>query len=173
MLEWISKFIDLFVSVFPRMVKIRSTHMGVRWSMCGPPRAMKPGLRVVWPLVTEWDVWVTARQTDRLPAQSLTLADGTTVAVKGMSIYSVNDIVKAYGAKNWCMTSTVEDLSMAAITEVVSKLERIDLQDLDKINALVTEKAAAWLEEYGASLECCRLVEISCCKTLRLIGHLG
>lgn len=131
---------------------------------------MKPGLRLVWPLVTEWEVVVVARQTDPLPPQSLTLADGTTVAVKGLTVYEVEDVVSAYGERNWDITTTVQDLSMAAITEVITKLTKEDLKSLSKINGRVTRRVRSWLKEYGVKVERCRLVEVSASRTIRLLG---
>lgn len=170
MLDWITQFIDLLMSVFPRVVKIRATHRGVKWPWCRQPVEMKPGLRIVWPLVSEWEVVVVARQTDPLPPQSLTLADGTTVAVKGLCVYEVDDVVAAYGERNWDITTTVQDLSMAAITEVVTKMKRADLQCLSKINGRVTRRVRSWLKEYGVKVERCRLVEVSVSRTIRLLG---
>ena len=170
MFDWLASILDIFGSFFPRFVHIRTTHQGVKWPFCGQPKAMKPGLRFVWPLVDQYEIIVVARQTDTLPPQCLTIADGTTVAVKGLAIYSVEDIVLAYGTKNWDVTTTVQDLCMAAITEVVSKLEKSDLRDLAKINGRITRRVRSWLTEYGIRLEKCRLVEVSVARTLRLLG---
>jgi regulator of protease activity HflC (stomatin/prohibitin superfamily) len=171
MLDWITQFIDLIISVFPRFVKIRATHRGVKWPWCRKPVQMQPGLRIVWPLVTEWEVIVVARQTDPLPPQSLTLADGTTVAVKGLCVYEVDNVVLAYGERNWDITSTVQDLSMAAITEVVTKITREELKSISKINGRITRRVRSWLKEYGVSVEKCRLVEVSVSRTIRLLGN--
>lgn len=170
MLQWVTQFLDLIISVFPRFVKIRATHRGVKWPWCGRPVEMKPGLRLIWPLVSEWEVVVVARQTDPLPPQSLTLSDGSTVAVKGLCVYEVEDVVAAYGERNWDITTTVQDLSMAAITEVVTKLTRQDLKNLSKINGRVTRRARSWLKDYGVKVERCRLVEVSVSRTIRLLG---
>lgn len=170
MLQWVTQFLDLIISVFPRFVKVRATHRGVKWPWCGRPVEMKPGLRLIWPLVSEWEVVVVARQTDPLPPQSLTLSDGSTVAVKGLCVYEVEDVVAAYGERNWDITTTVQDLSMAAITEVVTKLTRQDLKNLTKINGRVTRRARSWLKDYGVKVERCRLVEVSVSRTIRLLG---
>jgi hypothetical protein len=170
MFDWIARFMDLIVSLVPRLVKVRATHMGIKWPFCGEPRPMKPGLRCVWPLVDEWDVIVIARQTDALPPQSLTLADGTAVAVSGLAIYSVSDIVAAYGKRNWDVTSTIQDLSMAAIASVVSSLIKEDLRNLKEINEGITAQVQEWAKEYGVKVESCQLVEISVARTVRHLG---
>lgn len=170
MFEWLNRFIELLVSIFPRGEHIRSTHRGVIWRFCGEPKELKPGIRVVWPLFDELEVVVVARQTDDLPPQSLTLSDGTSVAVKGLSIYSIENVVAAYGKDNWDITSTVKDLSMAAIAEVVTKLTKDDLKNLSKINARITRRVRAWATEYGVKIERCRLVEVSVARTIRHLG---
>jgi regulator of protease activity HflC (stomatin/prohibitin superfamily) len=170
MFDWVGAFFDHLIACIPRFIKIRRTHRGIKWAMCGPPKELKPGIRFVWPLFDEFDVMVVARQTDDLPPQSLTLSDGTSVAVVGLVIYSVDDVVAAYGEKNWDITSTVKDLSMSAIAEVVSKLEKADLKDLRKINYRITRRVRTWTAEYGVKVERCRLVEVSVARTIRHLG---
>lgn len=170
MFDWIYRFIDLFVSIFPRLVKIRATHRGVKWPFCREPREMLPGLRIVWPIFDEWDVIVVARQTDDLPPQTLTLADGTTVAVAGLAIYKVGDVVAAYGERNWDVTSTLRDLSMSAIAEVVTTLRKEELKNLGPINDRITSLVREWSEEYGVEVQSCRLVEVSVARTIRHLG---
>lgn len=170
MFGWIADLIDLVASFVPRFVKIRATHRGVKWPFCGKPVAMQPGLRFVWPLFDEYDVIVVARQTDKIPPQTLTLSDGTTVAVAGLTIYKVEDVVAAYGERNWDITSTIEDLSMAAIAEVVTKLKKEDLKDIARINSRITRRVRAWAEEYGVRIDRCRLVEVSTARTIRHHG---
>lgn len=170
MFDWLAVWIEHLFQVVPRFTKIRSTHRGVKWPFCGKPKEMKPGLRFIWPLFDEHEIVVVARQTDDLPPQTLTLADGTTVAVKGLTIYEVEDIVAAYGERNWDITSTVKDLSMAAIAEVISKLTKEDLKNLRKINSRITRRVRAWSVEYGVKIERCRLVEVSVARTIRHLG---
>lgn len=170
MLTWISQFFDLILSAVPRGIKIRATHRAVKWPFCGKPIELKPGIRFVWPLFDEYEIIVVARQTDDLPPQTLTLSDGTTVAVCGLTIYSIEDVVAAYGEFNWDITSTVKDLSMAAIAEVVTKLTREDLKQVSRINARITRRVRAWSEKYGVKIEQCRLVEVSVAKTIRHLG---
>jgi len=170
MFDWLTTLIDLIASAVPRFTKIRATHRGIRWPFCGKPHEMKPGIRFIWPLFDEYDVMVVARQTDDLPPQTLTLSDGTTVAVAGLTIYEVEDVVAAYGERNWDITSTVKDLSMAAIAEVVTKLTKDDLKDLSSINSRITKRVRAWSKEYGVRVERCRLIEISVARTIRHLG---
>ena len=170
MFDWLAAWIEHVFLVVPRFIKVRATHRAVKWPFCGKPKEMKPGLRFVWPLVDEWEIVVVARQTDDLPPQTLTLSDGTTVAVAGLTIYKVENVVAAYGERNWDITSTVKDLSMAAIAEVVTKLKKEDLQNLAKINGHITRRVRSWAEEYGVKVEKCRLVEVSVARTIRHLG---
>lgn len=170
MFAWIADLLDLIISVVPRFAKVRATHRMIKWPFCRAPVEKKPGLRIVWPLFDDFEIVVVARQTDKIPPQTLTLADGTTVAVAGLTIYSIDDVVAAYGERNWDITSTIEDLSMAAIAEVVTKLKKEDLQAITKINSRITRRVRAWAEEYGVKIERCRLVEVSTARTIRHLG---
>lgn len=170
MFDWVGAFFEHLISAIPRFVKIRRTHRGVIWRFCGKPRELKPGLRFVWPMLDEYEIIVVARQTDDLPPQTLTLMDGTTVAVAGLTIYEIDNVVAAYGEFNWDVTSTIKDLSMAAIAEVVTKLTRDDLRNISKINSQITRRVRAWSGEYGVKVERCRLVEVSVARTIRHLG---
>ena len=93
---------------------------------CGRPipsretaEALLPGLRVYWPLVTEVDVIPTARQTHNLPTQALTTSDGKKVVVSGVVVYRIKDIV-ATMARNWDVSDTLNDISMVAITKIIT-----------------------------------------------------
>lgn len=170
MFSWIADFFDLIISIVPRFIKVRATHRMVKWPLCKDPVEKLPGLRFIWPLFDDYEVVVVARQTDDLPPQSLTLSDGTSVAVCGLTIYEIEDVVAAYGERNWDVTSTVKDLSMAAIADVVSRLKKEDLKDIRRINSRITRRVREWASKYGVKVERCMLVELSVARTVRHLG---
>lgn len=58
-------------------------------------KAMAPGLHFYWPLTTEVEVLVTARQTLAVPDQVMTTKDGKKIVVKTLVVYKIRDIVHA------------------------------------------------------------------------------
>lgn len=171
--EWVGRFIDLLVSCVPRFVIIRATHLGVKWPRGGKPVGLEPGIRWFWPLVTDMDIVVAARQTNQMPPQSMTLKDGSDYSVRGVCVYSIYDVVLAIGEKNWDVDQTVTDLSQAAISEVVAECDEDSIGNLTENNKRITEKCQSLLEKYGVAVETCRLVECVQSTTYRILGGGG
>jgi hypothetical protein len=67
-----------------------------------------------------------ARQTANLVAQSLLTKDGKQVAVGGVVVFAIGDAVAAL-SRNWDVTDTIGDVTMTAITEVVTTRTLDDL----------------------------------------------
>ena len=59
------------------------------------------------------------RQTHTLPTQALLTSDGRRVVVSGIVVYRIKDIVATL-ARNWDISDTLNDLTMVAITHVVT-----------------------------------------------------
>ena len=60
---WLNQLIEAVFRFCPRIVIVRATHAGVKWVHGWKVKAMPPGLHWYWPLTTEVEVLVTARQT--------------------------------------------------------------------------------------------------------------
>ena len=89
----------------------------------GPGQEIKPlnpGLHVYWPLTTEVEVLVTARQTLAIPDQVLATKDGKKVVVKTLVVYKIKDVVHAIGRVNWDVDTTINDLTQSAVVRVVA-----------------------------------------------------
>lgn len=169
-LNWVSEFIDLIISCVPKFVRIRATHRGVKWPRCKKPVALSPGIHWYWPIITECDLLVVARQTNQLPPQSLTLADDSNVSVSGVTVFSIDDPVAAIGEKNWDTDTTVDDLSRAAITEIVSECDSDQMRNLSDVNRRITELCRELLRPYGVNVEACKLLEYCESTTYRILG---
>lgn len=170
MFDWLASLFDTLVSFVPRFTIVRATHAGVKWPRGGAPVELKPGLRWYWPLVTEVEVIVAARQTNLLQPQSMTLRDGTQWTVRGVCVFFVNDVVAAIGEKNWDVDTTVDDLCRAAIFRVVSRCSRENIHDVSRLNEAVTEKARKSLRMFGVRVHSCELVESTQARAYRLIS---
>ena len=66
---WLGQIFDAILSFVPRVLIVRATHGGVKWRHGSQVISMLSGLHVYWPLVTEIEIIVTARQTLSLPKQ--------------------------------------------------------------------------------------------------------
>ena len=83
-------------------------------------RLLAPGLHFWWPLTTEVEVIVTARQTLAIPDQVMVTKDGKKVVVKTLVVYRIPDPVRAIGKLNWDCDTTINDLTQSAVVRVVA-----------------------------------------------------
>ena len=172
MLDWLNNIILAILEFIPRRVIVRATHRGVKWRMRGGPVEMKPGFRVWWPLLSEIEVIPVARQTLNTHTQALMTKDGRQVVVGGVVVYSIQDIVKAIGERNFDVDVTVNDISQAAIVEVVTAWDFRDL--LANINKQVendlTSVCRKQLRQYGVYVHRAALTDFSTCRSFNLLG---
>jgi regulator of protease activity HflC (stomatin/prohibitin superfamily) len=133
---------------------------------------MKPGIRVYWPLISDIEVLVVARQPINTATQSLMTKDGKTVVAGGVVIYKINDVVQAIGKANWSPEDTAGDIAQAAIVEVVSKWNCFDLLEniSGKVETQLTETCRRQLRQYGVYVTRAALVDFS---TVRQLNHSG
>lgn len=167
--ELVSNIVGLIISVVPRFVLIRPTHKGVKWPWGGSPLPLDNGIHWYWPLVTQYEAVVSARQTNPLPPQSIRIEDES-YTVRGVAVFSIADVVLAVGQRNWDVDSTVNDLCQAAIMDTCASKDHDTILYLDELNEEITSKAQTFLTPYGINLETCRLLEIARTKTYRIFG---
>ncbi len=161
---WLGKF-------FPRLVIVRSTHAGVRFRHGSNPSQLDPGLRIYWPLVTEVEIIPTARQTHNLPTQALLTSDGKKVVVSGVVVYAINDVVATI-ARNWDVSDTLNDISMIAITKIITT-HTLDylLQHLtDEVQDKLTHETRRKLRRYGVAVYWTALTDFSECLVIKNIS---
>ncbi|GMU26138.1 MAG: hypothetical protein AMXMBFR16_10430 [Candidatus Uhrbacteria bacterium] len=169
---WLNDIIQAFLKVFPRPVIVRATHGGVKWRFGKYVREMKPGWHIIWPLTTEYEVIVTARQTNNLPAQSVMTADNKAVVVSVLIVFSVKDVVQAIGERNWDADTTVNDITQASVVAVVSKYNLSDLlRDLTgKVAEELTDHCRKQLRQFGVYIHRVAFTDFCPSKVLRLHG---
>ncbi len=169
---WIGRLIEWFGAFIPRWKIIRSTHAGVRFKK-GVPSAIEPG-RIIWywPVTTEVEIIPVARQTHNLPTQSLTTRDGKKIVIGGVVVYSIKDIVKAI-ADNWDVSATINDITMCAITQVITKHDFQYLQDnlSDAVQQALTEETRKKLAVYGVRVYRTAITDFSIAVIIRNIGN--
>lgn len=170
---WLGQMIEALGRLIPRLVIIRATHMGVKWKYGNTITEMKPGCHFYWPLVTEIEVIVTARQTLNLPTQVLMTADRQQIVVGTVVVYRIKDIVQAIGERNWDHECTLSDITQAAIVEVVTRRNLTDLltDPAGHIEKQLTQTTRRRLRQFGVYVHRCAITDFSVCKTYKLIGN--
>lgn len=172
----LGQILEGLFSVVPRLVIIRATHNGVKWRHGKEPLPVKPGLTVYWPLVTEMEMLVVARQTLNLPTQVLMTRDKKQVVVGAFVVYKIADIVQAIGERNWDVETTVADITQAAIVEEIT---RRDLDDLlagvaggkeSELNKALTANCKSELRQFGVYINRAGLTDFSTCRVHKVLG---
>lgn len=172
--SWLGQIIEALGRLVPRLLIIRATHGGVRWLFGRYVKALSPGIHVYWPIITDVEVFVVARQTLNLPTQVLMTRDQREIVVGTLVVYRIKDVVLAAGQRNWDIDSTVADIAQAAVVEVIANSELPALQagvagDIEKMLTLTTRKR---LRQFGVYVHRCAITDLSTCRTLKLIGGL-
>jgi regulator of protease activity HflC (stomatin/prohibitin superfamily) len=169
---WLSQIVEALLQLIPRRVIIRATERGVKWSLWREPQEMMPGIRFYWPLITDIEVTVVARQTINLPTQSLLTKDGQTVVVGGVVIYKISDVVQAIGKINWSPEDTAGDITQAAIVEVISgrTSDNILKNISGEVEKQLTSICRKQLRQFGVHVSRAALVDYS---TAMQLNHSG
>lgn len=135
-------------------------------------KALPPGLHFYWPLTTEVEVLVTARQTLAIPDQVLATKDGKKVVVKTLVVYKIRDIVHAIGRVNWDVDVTINDLTQAAVVRVVATHTYDEvMQGIadDTLTLTLTKAVRKELRQFGVHVVRSKLVDFAECKVLKLM----
>lgn len=171
-LDWLNDIVQGLIKCFPIPVIVRATHCGVKWVLGKNVKKMEPGFHIVWPLITEHAVIVTARQTNNLPNQALVTKDGKQIVAGGLVIYSIYDVELAIGSRNWDYSQTVTDLAQAVIVGVITKWNYEEL--LNKLTTSVekqmTNECKRQLKEFGIEVERCALTDFAPARVIKLLG---
>lgn len=163
----LGQILEGLLSVIPRIIIVRATHNAVKWKRGKKTRGVKPGLCIYWPLVTDMDQIVVARQTSNLPPQALMTKDLKRVVAGGFCVFKISDVVQAIGERNWDVESTVRDITQAVIVEEVARRDLGDLlqgladgEDSAFCQAL-TENCRKQLRQFGVYVARAGLIEFA------------
>lgn len=169
---WLGQIFEAMLQFVPRRIIIRATEGGVKWSLWREPREMKPGVRIYWPLITDMEVIIVARQTINTPTQALMTKDKKEVVAGGVLIYSINDVVQAIGKLNWSPEETAGDILQAALVDVIAHwgCEDILASISEGVEDELTEKCRKQLRQYGVYVHRAALADFS---TAHQINHSG
>ncbi len=170
--SFINDIVQALLKFIPRPVIIRLTHGGVKWRWGRWAKEMKPGWHWVWPLTTDWETIVVARQTHHLPTQSLVTKDGQQVAVGALIVFSVRNVMQAIGERNWDVDMTVNDISMAVIVDEITKwdYEHLRSKIAGEVAQELTQSVRKQLRQFGIYIHRVRLTEIAQVQTFKVLG---
>ncbi len=173
--SWLSDIFNAILKFIPRPIIVRATHGGVKWRFGKWVKEMKPGWHWIWPLTTDYEIIVTARQTNHQPGQALSTRDKKQVVVSVLVVFSVKDVVRAIGEQNWDVGTTVNDITQAATVEVVTRWNLDDLlgKVSGKVKEELTEEVRKQLRQFGVYVHKVCLTELSPCRVFKLVGQSG
>lgn len=173
----LGQVLEAILSILPRLTIVRATHNAVKWRRGKKSIAVPPGLTIYWPLITDIDWLVVARQTLNLPSQVLMTKDKHQVVAGAFIVYSIKDIIQAIGERNWDVDSTISDITQAAVVEVITSMTLDDIltgisggKDSD-FNQTLTKTCAIQLRQFGVHVMRAGLTDFSTCRVYKLIGE--
>lgn len=169
---WLGQIFEALLSFVPRILIIRATHGGVKWRHGDRVIAMQSGLHVYWPLVTEIEIIVTARQTLALPKQVLTTKDNKKVVIGTVVVYKIRDVVQAIGKTNWDVDTTINDITQAAVVSVIARHSLQELLDIvtdDTLSDALSTATRKELRQFGVFVSRCKLTDFADCRVYKLV----
>lgn len=170
--SWLSDIFNGILKFIPRPVIVRATHGGVAWRFGKYIREMKPGWRWIWPLITDFEIIVIARQTNKMPVQTIETKDEHSVSIGMFIVYRINDVISAIGEKNWDTDTTVNDISQGGLVETCSKFNYTELRDelTTTVAKNLTDQCKRNLKKYGILVESCSFYTFSKTKVQTIFG---
>ncbi len=196
--NWIIWFIP-FVWVAPKIFSvsvIRKTHGGVKfttpiiwskvhkvshWSIFAPflpsgealVTPVEPGICLHNKLLSELEIYPTARQTTNLQYQALITKDKFTLAVSAIVVYEVSDLVKAFG-ETWDVEDLIKDISLAKVRSLLTSMKYDEIIiDQGKVDMRLTENIKAELNDYGISVINAYFTDLAPSSNTLLMGSSG
>jgi len=171
MFEWLNTIAEVILGFFPHRVIVIATHEGIKWKFGLEPVRLEPDVHWYWPMVSDVAQYPVARQTLKLPSQTLMTSDLRKVMARGIVVYSISDIIAACGEKNFDIDDTVSDIAQSCIFDLITgwTLEEL-MSDVEGNIHAMTEAAQEALEEYGVEVEQVKLTDFSEARPLNLAG---
>lgn len=168
-MQWLANFIDKLFCFIPRIRLIRPDECGIRITCGHKYRLTPPGWYFVWPILQEIDVINVMPQIIDLREQSLTTADGKSIAISGAVEYSMRDVVKAvFNVQDY--DRSLPTLCLGKIAEYVESHDFKDCKSTVIKEALrkeIREHVNAW----GIAIKHIFITDNVVAKTYRIMFH--
>ena len=149
--SWLGQIFEALLQLVPRRVIVRATERGVKWSLWREPKEIPPGFRVYWPLISDIEIVIVARQSFNTPHQPLQTKDGVAVVAGGVVVYSIENVSRAIGKVNWSPEETAQDIVQAVLASVITSHshEYILANLAGDLETEITMKCRQQLRKYG------------------------
>ena len=170
-LSWLGDIARGLLRFIPRVEIIAPTHEAVKFIRGGKVKKIESGrMSMYWPLTTEFHKIPVRRQTVNLVTQYLVTRDDKTVALSGIVVYEVTDVVKLL-TETYDYDDTIIDFSLASIKEVVCKSDYEEIKNTPiKIDDLLKKKLEEELEYFGIKVVKVTLTDLVPCKVIATLG---
>lgn len=172
MLDWLGKIIEGILAVVPRPVLIKRTHGAVVFTGARA-KEWKPGLHILWPLISEYLELPVVRQTHNAATQVVMTAAGKPLAVSGVVVYEITDVMAAL-SRTYEVDDTIGDVSLTAIVEVLAgeRLRELTEKLKDgKLSHELTLRTRRRLRPFGVKVVSVNLSDFATCTVLKHLGE--
>lgn len=173
-MEWFGKLIDMLFIWVPRRVQIKPTHGAVKF-VREKAVEWKPGCHWYWPWTSTYIELAVAEQTHNLPTQSVMTSGNKPLAVSGVLVYKVTDVLAAL-SHAFEVDDTINDVGLSAVMEVMAGRKQTELMaDLKsgKLTKDLTTMTRRRLKRYGIHVERCSLTDFTTCTAILTLGEGG
>jgi regulator of protease activity HflC (stomatin/prohibitin superfamily) len=171
---WIGELARWIGRIFPRLLHLECTDIGVFITRGRRVKVIRPGLWVYWPIWTAAYQRPANVQTLRLPPQSLLTDDKEVVVAGGMIRYEFDrtpDAVEKALVYTDDVENAIEDEALGVFCKFITSKELVTLQgERTAINQSLTGRLKTALALYGVNVQRAQLTDFTTCVTL---NHLG
>lgn len=128
-----------------------------------------PGIIWYWPLVTEVEHVDIRWKSCVSHVQSITMADGTSVSARAMTLWRPVDVLTAI-QENEDYGDRVAETALCAVVDVLNPLTKEFLCQGRVLNQALTEETRTQLAECGIEVKRSKFTELVIARPIRLIN---
>jgi len=151
-LGWIGELASWLGKFIPRWTILDTTQSAVKFPRGRNPKLYGPGGIIFWwPASTIVKTYPIARQATDLRSQRLLTKDGKLVLVRTLIVYEIADLLPLM-TEVWEPESTVEDIALSAVYDVVRGMTYEDLLKTTGVGIRLRQEAMKWLRPYGVKV---------------------
>ena len=169
---WIGQIVEWFGKFIPRWEVLNTTYGAIKYKYGKNPVFCGPGIHWYWPAVSQWDTFPIARQTTSLPTQTIVTADDKVVAISGLIVYSVEDLMKLLPT-TYQPDQAIGEITLTAVHGVCCRLTWATLTDEQRRGTLETKLRRAaqnMLDDYGVRVIRVQLTDLAPARVFKLIN---
>jgi hypothetical protein len=147
-LAWLNDLMLWLGKWFPRLVLVKATHVGVKYSRAGRVVALAPGLYCYWPITSDVTLVSTRRRTTEIAGQ---LLDEEIVSIT--IAYTITEPVRTV---TWCddVFSLLDDRAQAHLSEAYEAAATNE-----EISDVVLGALRSEFEEHGVGIHTVNVIQ--------------